>query len=374
MATERKDRGEESPEEINFDDVDFDKLLEEMESDKPPEEEQLSPRNGGGAMDKTGAPASGPAAEQLTPEEDLLSEEDLVDLDVVEDAAAEAGEVDLDELLAHAPDSSSGEKTDVLDLEETPAGGQEAFLAELAEEAAAPHSPGDAEELLAGDLAGDEDGSEPVEALAEPDFIEDAGGAPAGPASEREPEQGEEEALVPAAPGKKKGKFSRPDKGRRGGRLGAKERGSGARAGRAEKSKKERVPKPTRPAAQRSVRFVCSECYEEFLLPANFSRDTVSCPECLHVGKRPDEDFLRTINLHKAGERKALTLACALGGALLLLLLVLIWIQSPYRTIELKEDQLQAVTMGILGGSGLVAILFFWLLVRAENNRWEVYF
>jgi len=39
-----------------------------------------------------------------------------------------------------------------------------------------------------------------------------------------------------------------------------------------------------------SVAFVCSECYEEFILPASYSKEMVTCPECQHVGKRRVEE------------------------------------------------------------------------------------
>ena len=59
-------------------------------------------------------------------------------------------------------------------------------------------------------------------------------------------------------------------------------------------------------------------------------KETLSCPECLHVGKRPQEDFLVKVGETRAREKKFLTFAtvavllAAIVGAGALLLL------SPY--------------------------------------------
>ncbi|HVR75603.1 MAG TPA: hypothetical protein VMT52_14805 [Planctomycetota bacterium] len=159
----------------------------------------------------------------------------------------------------------------------------------------------------------------------------------------------------------------------------------GAPSLRGKKSEKSRKSAPAaekddaRPAAaagsRGSVAFVCSECYEEFLIPASYSHEIVSCPECLHVGKRSDEDFLRTVIRHKADERKSQALACGAGALLLVLILALLYVTSPF-TLSAgggkKPDS--TILYGLLGASALVGIVFAWLTVRAEKNRWEVYF
>jgi hypothetical protein len=144
----------------------------------------------------------------------------------------------------------------------------------------------------------------------------------------------------------------------------------------APREKKKAAPRPVAagPAKRGSIPFVCSECYEEFLLPNNYSKETVSCPECLHVGKRPDEDFVRTVTLHKAGEQRALATALMAGTGLILVVLFLIWLRSPYDTLKLDTGTLQNTTYGLLGLSALLVALLMWLVARFEGNRWEVYF
>ena len=128
--------------------------------------------------------------------------------------------------------------------------------------------------------------------------------------------------------------------------------------------------------AKGSIRFVCSECYEEFLLSSSFASETVTCPECLHVGKRPDDDFLRTVNIHKSGERKSFAAVTLVGLLLLVALVSLLWMHSPYCDLELVSDEATRsnMSLALMGGGAVLGILFFWLLSRFESNRWEVYF
>jgi hypothetical protein len=144
-----------------------------------------------------------------------------------------------------------------------------------------------------------------------------------------------------------------------------------------EKARKEKAavaasaePVVARPAKS-TVPFVCSECYEEFLIPASYAQEMVSCPECLHVGKRPDADFLRTIHVHKSGEKKSFALAMGVGAVLLVLLLALMWTISPYGPGTSGDS---TIPMVLLGASALLTLAFIWLIVRFEGNRWEVYF
>jgi hypothetical protein len=127
-----------------------------------------------------------------------------------------------------------------------------------------------------------------------------------------------------------------------------------------------------RPGARGSLTFVCSECYEEFLLPPNFSQEMVSCPECLHVGKRPDADFLRSVKMHKAGERKFLAAAVVCGAILLIVILALFWVISPYSVAGGKLDT--TIVYGLAGGAVVLTAILVWLILRFEGNRWEVYF
>jgi len=123
-----------------------------------------------------------------------------------------------------------------------------------------------------------------------------------------------------------------------------------------------------------SVAFVCSECYEEFLLPANYSQEMVCCPECLHVGKRPDADFLRTVNRHKSGERSATAIAIAAGLVVTGLILAVLWLSSDMALAASGGKADSGLVTILAGVAALLAMIFLWLTVRAEGNRWEVYF
>jgi len=144
----------------------------------------------------------------------------------------------------------------------------------------------------------------------------------------------------------------------------------------AKAAKKRPAAAAARPASagRGAYAFVCSECYDEYLLPANYSHETMTCPECLHVGKKPDENFLRTVAMHKKGQRKA-TFAVALCGVLFAAaLLGLVYVSTVAGYDRVPEMNRSLVTSGFAGASGLLGLLFFWLAVRYEGNRWEVYF
>ena len=128
------------------------------------------------------------------------------------------------------------------------------------------------------------------------------------------------------------------------------------------------APAPRAPRRGSSCQFVCSECYAEFILPSNFSEETLSCPECLHVGKRPDEDFLRTVLIHKGQEKKWLAITSGVAAAFFVVVLLLIWQMSPYATTESFPP------MAFLGIGGVLFVALLALLTRYEANRWEVYF
>lgn len=117
-----------------------------------------------------------------------------------------------------------------------------------------------------------------------------------------------------------------------------------------------------------SCRFVCSECYSEFMLPGSFSKDALTCPECLHVGKRPDEDFLRTVLIHKSQEKKSLAATLVVGVLSFLAWSLLIWQLSPFRESEVLPANI------LLATAALLLVVFLGLAYRFESNRWEVYF
>ncbi len=135
--------------------------------------------------------------------------------------------------------------------------------------------------------------------------------------------------------------------------------------------KKTRAPAPARAPTSGACRFVCSECYAEFLLPANFSKDTLTCPECLHVGKRPKDDFLRTVLIHKGQEKKSFALTAFCGVLFFAVSLFLVWKVSPYAGEQGAADNLPTILLGV---SAALLVVFLILLARYEGNRWEVYF
>ena len=180
-------------------------------------------------------------------------------------------------------------------------------------------------------------------------------------APESEPEPESEEAVAAAKPSpkakKSKGKKAKPKKEKK---------------TKAAKAPRKAAPPPR--VSGRAYAFVCSECYDEYLLPASYSDETVTCPECLHVGKKPDDNFLRTVAMHKAGEQRT-TFGVMLCGLLMLLSVFgLIWINTAAGSSLVSSSSHQAVSYGLMGSSALLAVIFFWLLVRFEANRWEVYF
>ena len=121
-----------------------------------------------------------------------------------------------------------------------------------------------------------------------------------------------------------------------------------------------------------SIPFVCSECYEEFLISSSYPHEMVSCPECLHVGKKPDADFIRTIHVHKAGEKRSLFAAVACGILLAFVALALVWLNAPGAGADKAPDG--TTNMALLGLGGLLIVCLLWLVARFEGNRWEVYF
>ena len=142
----------------------------------------------------------------------------------------------------------------------------------------------------------------------------------------------------------------------------------------AKKEKKAAKPKPARaPRASggsaSNINFICSECYEEFSLTRSEMDETLTCPECLHVGKRPEEDFLRTVRMHKAGEKRSLTMAAACFVGMVVCLIGAAWALSP------NGQESGEAMLPILGGiGGLCALAAIFLGIRYEKNRWEVYF
>lgn len=117
------------------------------------------------------------------------------------------------------------------------------------------------------------------------------------------------------------------------------------------------------------IAFICSECYEDFVLTGSEVQDSITCPECLHVGKKPDDDFLRTVRMHKQGERSSLVVAAVTLLLALLAALGFIWVASPHS--ESTDENLRLI---LLGATALLVVAGLALTVRYEKKRWEVYF
>jgi hypothetical protein len=215
----------------------------------------------------------------------------------------------------------------------------------------------------------------------EPDIGEEAAvaaGAVAGAAASDDEETAEVEEKGKGRKkfGKKGAKAGKKSFARKAGGKGNGKKGKIGRKKDKAASKKAEKVRPAAPVSTRgSITFVCSECYEELLLSAQYSQDVVTCPECLHVGKRPDEDFIRTVQMHKGGEKKSLTWALVCGALFAVVVLALFYVQSPYYMAGNDwQPAAEEVTMGLLGGAGILGALLIWLIVRSEGNRWEVYF
>jgi len=229
-------------------------------------------------------------------------------------------------------------------------------------------------------------GSEDIEEVVGSDLIEEEATPTEQSAAEEEPvtretvvDEPRPETSEEAAP--QPPEFPAPEeKGRRPGKQkfgkGAKKFDKKEARAKKEKREEEALVAASAKMPRGSLTFVCSECYEEFLLSPNYSEEVVSCPECLHVGKRPDDSFLRTVNVHKAGEKKWLAMAIVCAALLCLGLLALLWVRSPYFVGDptVSRDTVSMLTFGLLAGAGILTLVLAWLIVRFEGNRWEVYF
>jgi hypothetical protein len=167
---------------------------------------------------------------------------------------------------------------------------------------------------------------------------------------------------------------------RRGPRAGSKlGKGKGRDAAKVAKpvSKPKLKPRPAAPAGGARLQFICSECYEEFSLAAANMKDSLTCPECLHVGKKPAEDFIQKARAIRAREKKYLTLATVFALVAGLFAIAGVMLLSPHadkvRNL-LGGDDPSMANMVVGGGFGLFAILVLVFSVQYEKNRWEVYF
>lgn len=363
MANENEDSFADDPlEEIHLDDDDLDDLLGEGDAENT---------NGDSSED-----------------DDLLSDEDLLEVDSDdEDSGGEISEEELDSLLADAdsPAENDGDgepaelSSDELDALLADDEGEDATDV-LGEDDQSPELP-DVPDSLPEDI-----GSEIEEEL--PELEDDAG---------RDTDEDDDTGSS------KKKSFTAPKKGKKGKK---KSTGFASKEGSA-KPKKTVSPAPAKAAGGKRIDFICSECYSVLALSATYSEEIVTCPECFHVGKKPDDSFLRTVSTAKAGEgKKALALAL-LSCLMVICFSGVVFLNSAYgdaasmteanteassstaKTVDDEGAEVEAEPFAtatedrefvdlwqliLLCGGSVFLLLLIWQACVYEGNRWEAYF
>ena len=353
MANENEDSFADDPlEEINLDDDDLDDLLGE-----------------GGAENTN---------DDSSEDDDLLSDEDLLEVDSEdEDSGGEISEEELDSLLADAdsPDDDDG-------------GAEPAELS--SDELDALLADDEAEDAT--DVLGEDD--QPPELPDVPDSLpEDIGSEIEEELPELEDDDGSS----------KKKSFTTPKKGKK------KSKGFASKEGSA-KPKKPVSPASAKAAGGKRLDFICSECYSVLALSATYSEEIVTCPECFHVGKKPDDSFLRTVSTAKAGEGKKAMVLTLLSCLMVICFSGVVFLNSAYgdaasmteanteapastaKTVDdegaevdeveaepfkpAKEDEefVDLWQLILLCGGSVFLLLLIWQACVYEGNRWEAYF
>ncbi len=288
MAKEREDSFADDPlEEINLDNDDLDDLL------------------GDAGKEDSNSDSSDEADDDLLSSDDLLEEDDLLSADDLEpessdsesdqDNSAEISEEELDSLLAEA-DAPAEDGGDDAPPEE-PAIDLEEFEEVLSED--------DSDDSDATDILGDDDSA--AEYPEVPDTL------PQELVSELEEEASDDgdtdvdaEALLDESEEEEKKTKGFKPKGKA--TKGKKAFAAKGKAGKGKDEPKKAAADLKKPAAAKSggktIDIICSECYSVLSLSATWSEDLVTCPECFHVGKKPDDSFLRTVSTAKARESK----------------------------------------------------------------------
>ena len=360
MANENEDSFADDPlEELNLDNDDLDDLLGE-----------------GDAKNTNDDSSEG---------DDLLSDEDLLEVDSEdEDSGGEISEEELDSLLADA-DSPA----------EDDGGGEPAELS--SDELDALLADDEAEDAT--DVLGEDD--QPPELPDVPDSLpEDIGSEIEEELPELEDDAGSDTDVDDDTGSSKKKSFTAPKKGKK------KSKGFASKEGSA-KPKKPVSPASAKAAGGKRLDFICSECYSVLALSATYSEEIVTCPECFHVGKKPDDSFLRTVSTAKAGEgKKALALAL-LSCLMVICFSGVVFLNSAYgdaasmteanteasaataKTVddegaEVEEEPFEPTTedrefvdlwqLILLCGGSVFLLLLIWQACVYEGNRWEAYF
>ena len=367
MANENEDSFPDDPlEEINLDDDDLDDLLGE-----------------GGAENTN---------DDSSEDDDLLSDEDLVEVESEDDdSGGEISEEELDSLLADADspaeDDGGGEPAELSSDE------LDALLADdEAEDATDVLGEDDQLPDVPDSLPEDID-SEIEEEIPE---LEDDAGSDTDVDTEMVLNESEEDDAGSA----KKKSFTAPKKGKK------KSKGFASKEGSA-KPKKSVSPAPAKTSGGKRLDFICSECYSVLVLSATYSEEIVTCPECFHVGKKPDDSFLRTVSTAKAGEGKKAVVLTLLSCLMIICFSGVVFLDSAYgdaasmtearteaaaSTAEAVDDEgaevgkepfvpatedkdfVELWQLILLCSGSVFLLLLIWQACVYEGNRWEAYF
>ena len=161
--------------------------------------------------------------------------------------------------------------------------------------------------------------------------------------------------------------------------MAKKKRNKPAKSAKPKKAKPVKKPAPRRSApAPRAtgaqIYFTCSECYEEFTLRSSQMQETLTCPECLHVGKRPEDNFLVTVSGTKGRENQIRCLAMLFSALAAPLGIGFVLLLSPHSDLVLNIVPADIATYVFGGGLALLSLIGIAMAVQYEKNRWEVYF
>ena len=322
MAKEREDSFADDPlEEINLDNDDLDDLL------------------GDAGKEDSNSDSSDEADDDLLNSDDLLEEDDLLSADDLEpessdsesdpDNSAEISEEELDSLLAEA-DAPAEDGGDDAPPEE-PAIDLEEFEEVLSED--------DSDDSDATDILGDDDSAAeypevpdtlPQELVSE--LEEEASDAEGSEEDDGGDTDVDAEALLDESEEEeKKTKGFKPKGKATKGKKGFAAKGD---AGKGKNEPKKAAADLKKPAAAKSggktIDIICSECYSVLSLSATWSEDLVTCPECFHVGKKPDDSFLRTVSTAKARESKKAKMLTLLSILVIVSFAGFVFLKSAY--------------------------------------------
>ena len=264
MSKEREDSFADDPlEEINLDNDDLDDLL------------------GDAGEENSNAESSDETDDDLLSGDDLLNADDLEPEESGSEgdqgSSAEISEEELDSLLAEADapaEDDAPPEEPASDLEES----EDVISEDDSDDS-------DATDILGEDDSAGEEYPEVPDTLPQELVSELEEDAPAAEDSEEE---------------EKKSKGFKPKGKAKNGKKGF--------AGKGKKEPKKAAADLKKPAAAKSggktIDIICSECYSVLSLSATWAEELVTCPECFHVGKKPDDSFLRTVSTAKARESK----------------------------------------------------------------------